>query len=70
MAPPKRKPENRGLPARWVCKHGAYYYLVPVSQRAAWYGKAWLRLGTTQPEAYAPWAVRDAAPERITTIAA
>lgn len=40
MAPPKRKPENRGLPARWVKKHGAFYYIVPEGQRAACDGRA------------------------------
>lgn len=70
MAPPKRKPENRGLPARWVYKHGAYYYSVPERAKAAWDGKCWFRLGATLPEAYATWAERVSAPERITTIAA
>lgn len=70
MAPPKRKPENRGLPARWVKKHGAFYYIVPEGQRAAWDGKAWYRLGATLAEAYAAWAGRIGAPERVTTIGA
>lgn len=70
MAPPKRKPENRGLPARWIYQHGAYYYSVPKAQRAAWDNKSWFRLGATLPEAYATWAERVSAPERITTIAA
>lgn len=70
MAPPKRKPENRGLPARWVKKHGAFYYIVPEGQRAAWDGRAWYRLGATLAEAYAAWAERIGAPERITTIGA
>jgi integrase len=66
--PPKRKSENRGLPARWVYKHNAYYYLPPESQRAQWDGKAWFRLGGTLPEAYKVWAERVAAPEKIRTI--
>lgn len=70
MAPPKRKPENRGLPARWVKKHGAFYYIVPEGQRAAWDGRAWYRLGATLAEAYAAWAERIGAPERVTTIGA
>lgn len=70
MSPPKRKPENRGLPARWVKKHGAFYYIVPEGQRAAWDGKAWYRLGATLAEAYAAWAERIGAPERVTTIGA
>lgn len=68
MAPPKRKPENRGLPARWVKKNGAYYYIVPEAQKKAWDDKRWFRLGSTLEEAYATWAARVAAPERITTI--
>lgn len=70
MAPPKRKPENKGLPARWVKKHGAFYYIVPEGQKAAWDGKAWFRLGATLAEAYAEWAKRMAQPDRITTIGA
>lgn len=70
MAPPKRKPENRGLPARWVKKHGAFYYIVPEGQRAAWDGRVWFRLGATLAEAYATWAERIGAPERVTTIGA
>lgn len=70
MAPPKRKPENKGLPARWVYKNGAYYYLVPANVKEAWDGKAWFRLGATLQEAYAVWGERVSAPERITTIAA
>jgi integrase len=65
----KRKSENRGLPARWVLKHGAYYYLPPTGLRNQWDGKAWFRLGKTLPEAYKAWAERIAAPERIATIA-
>lgn len=68
--PLKRKAENRGLPARWVQKHGAFYYLPPVEQRAQWDGKQWFRLGGTLPEAYKTWAARIAAPERISTISA
>lgn len=68
--PPKRNSENRGLPARWVHKHGAYYYLPPADQRSQWDGKAWFRLGATLPEAYKVWAERVATPERISTIGA
>lgn len=70
MAPPKRKPENRGLPARWVKKHGAIYYIVPEGQKAAWDGKTWFRLGANEAEAYMAWAARMSSPERITTIGA
>jgi integrase len=70
MAPPKRKPENRPLPARWKLQHGAYYYIVPKGQKADWDGKSWFRLGSTLQEAYATWGERVSAPERITNIAA
>lgn len=68
--PPKRKAENRGLPARWLLNHGAYYYLPPVSQRAHWDGKSWFLLGRTLPEAYKVWAERVAKPITINTIGA
>lgn len=68
--PPKRKPENRGLPARWVQKHGAYYYIPLPDQRPQWDGKAWFRLGATLSEAYKVWTERIAAPNRIYTIGA
>ncbi len=70
MPPQKRSAENRGLPARWARKHGAFYYLPPPELRAQWDGKSWFRLGSTLPEAYKVWAERIAAPERITTIGA
>lgn len=62
--PPKRKPENRGLPARWVHKNGAYYFLPPAAVRHLWDGKSWFRLGTTLPEAYRAWAERTDAGQR------
>ncbi len=65
--PLKRNSENRGLPARWVHKHDAYYFMPPEKQRAQREGKSWFRLGSTLPEAYKVWAERVAAPERITT---
>lgn len=68
MAPRKRNPENRKLPARWVQKHGAFYYLVPPEVRDQWDGKAWFRLGATLPEAYRVWSERVSRPERVTTI--
>ena len=68
--PLKRKAENKGLPSRWVSKHGAYYYLPPLELRSQWNGKSWFMLGKTLPEAYRTWADRVAAPERITTIGA
>ena len=68
--PPKRKAENRGLPTRWVFKHGAFYYLPPADLRSQWGGKSWFLLGKTLPEAYKTWADKVSAPERITTITA
>lgn len=70
MPPMKRKPENRKLPARWVQKHGAFYYLPPHEVRDLWDGKSWFRLGATLPEAYRVWAERVARPEKIVTISA
>jgi integrase len=73
MPPPKRLPENRKLPSRWVQKHGAYYYVVPSEVRHLWEDKTWFRLGKTLAEAYRTWTHRmelgDAA-ARVTTIAA
>lgn len=65
-----RNPENRGLPARWVHKNGAYYYLPLPELRHLWDGKSWFRLGRTLPEAFETWGKRAGAPERITTIGA
>ena len=57
--PRKRtRPENRGLPARWRHRHGAYYFDVPKDLRHRWDGKREYRLGTTLPEAYRVWATR------------
>ena len=56
--PPKRKPENRGLPARWQFTHGAYYYFVPRGLEAMWDGKKRFRLGSALHEAYKVWADR------------
>lgn len=64
----KRLPHNRRLPARWVEKHGAFYYLVPPEVRPLWNGKSWFRLGTTLPEAYRVWSERIGRPEKATTI--
>lgn len=58
MPPLKRLPENRPLPARWVKKHGAFYYLVPPGLESGWDGKKWFRLGSTLPEAHAAFASR------------
>ena len=53
-----RKPENKGLPARWRFLHNAYYYKVPAGQAYAWDGKTTFRLGKTLTEAYKTWADR------------
>jgi len=56
MAPKPRRQENRGLPARWRFKHGAYYYRVPESLIDLWDGKKEYRLGKTLNETYRTWA--------------
>lgn len=53
-----RRPENRGLPARWRYHHGAYVYRVPPTQRAAWGGKTQVVLGRSLTEAQRVWATR------------
>ena len=58
MSPKPRREENRGLPARWRFKHGAYYYRVPVGLEELWEGKKEYRLGKTLNEAYRVWATR------------
>lgn len=50
--------ENKGLPARWRVRHGAYYYDVPEHLRHLWDGKREFRLGGNLPEAYRVWAAR------------
>lgn len=66
--PKPRKPENRGLPARWQFEHGAYYYAVPKGLEAAWDGKRRFRLGKTPAEAYQVWAERIVLRDAIRTI--
>jgi integrase len=57
--PRKRtRAENRGLPARWRYRHGAYYFDVPKDLRHLWDGKREYRLGASLPEAYRVWATR------------
>uniref|UniRef100_E6PP45 Phage integrase n=1 Tax=mine drainage metagenome TaxID=410659 RepID=E6PP45_9ZZZZ len=56
--PRPRNSENRGLPARWKHRHGAYYYSVPPGLEDLWEGKQQFRLGKTLPEAYRIWAER------------
>src|ERR1700674_4568808 len=67
--PPKRKSENRGLPARWQHTHGAYYYRVPPGLESLWNDKKMFRLGKTLPEAYKVWAERVASADEAQTIA-
>ncbi len=57
MSPKPRRQENRGLPARWRFKHGAYYYRVPDGLAELWEGKKEFRLGTSINEAYRVWAM-------------
>jgi integrase len=66
--PRPRKPENRGLPARWRKAHGAYYFQVPPGLEDDWNGKRLFRLGKTLPEAYRVWAERIGPPEKARTI--
>lgn len=57
--PRKRsREENKGLPARWRYRHGAYYFDVPSNVRHLWDGKREYRLGSSLPEAYRTWAAR------------
>jgi hypothetical protein len=56
--PKPRRPENKGLPARWTNKHGAYYFRVPPGLESLWDGKQFFRLGKTLPEAYREWSAR------------
>ena len=58
MSPKPRREENRGLPARWRFKHGAYYYRVPDDLTELWEGKKEYRLGKSLNEAYRVWATR------------
>ena len=68
--PRPRKPENRGLPARWRRLHGAIYYQVPPGDEALWDGKQLFRLGASLPEAYRAWADRiEVSPVKVRTIA-
>lgn len=66
--PKPRKPENRGLPARWQFEHGAYYYAVPAGLEAYWDGKKRFRLGKTQTEAYKVWAERIGLKDNVRTV--
>lgn len=64
-----RKAENKGLPARWVLNHGAYFYRVPPGQEAAWDGAKWFRLGNNLPDAFRAFAARvDSARGQLRTV--
>lgn len=56
MPPKPRLEANKGLPAGWRHKHGAYYYRPPIQLRDLWDGKTEYRLGKTLSEAYRVWA--------------
>lgn len=56
-------------PPRWVRKHGAIYYRPPAAVQARWDGKAWFRLGTTEPEAWATWYARTEVADEARTMA-
>lgn len=68
--PRARRPENRGLPARWQFAHGAYYFRVPPGLEGQWDGKRRFRLGATLPEAYSKWAERVGRPDRCASVGA
>lgn len=53
-----RNAENRGLPARWQFRHGAWYYRVPPGCEGLWNGKTQFLLGRTLPQAYKAYAER------------
>lgn len=67
--PKARRPENRGLPARWRLYHGAYYFMVPPGLEPLWDGRRQFRLGKTLPEAYRAWAARLSAHDKASRIA-
>lgn len=56
MAPKPRLDANKGLPAGWRHKHGAYYYRPTIQLRDLWDGKTEYRLGKSLSEAYRTWA--------------
>lgn len=66
--PKARKPENKGLPARWRHVHGAYYFQVPPGFEHFWDNKKLFRLGKTLPEAYKEWAERLGSTDKANTI--
>jgi integrase len=63
-----RNAENKGLPARWQLKHGAYYFRVPPGLESHWDGKTMFRLGATLPEAYRVWSARVDAQDKASNV--
>lgn len=53
-----RLEENKGLPDRWVRKHGAIYYVVPSGLERYWNYKKWFRLGSNVSEANKTWSLK------------
>lgn len=66
--PKPRNSENKGLPARWLIHHNAYYYLVPTGFEYMWDGKKKYRLGKTLQEAFKEYASRVNKPNKIRNI--
>jgi integrase len=50
--------ENKGLPKRWMRRHGAYFYRPAEGEKHRWDNKGWYRLGATLAEAHAEFAKR------------
>ncbi len=48
----------KGMPKRWAHKHGAFYYRPRESERQAFDGKTWFRLGSSYAEALRAFADR------------
>ncbi|MDD2325697.1 MAG: tyrosine-type recombinase/integrase [Alphaproteobacteria bacterium] len=65
----QRKPENKGLPARWRFVHNAYYYQVPPELMPLWEGRYTFRLGKTLQEAYKSWSDRLTSTDKANNIA-
>lgn len=59
--PKPRNKENQGLPLRWRCIRGVYYYDVPPGLEHMWNGKKLFRLGGKLHEASQVWSDRMAA---------
>lgn len=62
----RRNKSNKGLPARWRHRHGAYYYRVPLGLESQWDGLTEYRLGTTLADSATEWAKRMRSAERPT----